>query len=578
MNVIRILPEKVAAQIAAGEVIERPASVVRELLDNSIDAGSDRITVKIEKGGKGLIRVRDNGMGMSRDDLLLSLERYATSKIKSASDLFSIETLGFRGEALPSASAVSRMEITSRPAEQLIGYRVKVDGGKLRSLDETGCPAGTIVEVRDLFFNMPARRKFLRAEKTETDHIIDTVSRIALPFLHIDFRLDDAERTILNFPVSEKDLNRLTVLMGRNVAGSMVDLNQKTGELRVKAYLAPPDLSRSRGDRIFIYVNNRSIRDRLVMRAVIEGYGQRLMKGRYPQAVIFIEVEPSLVDINVHPTKQEIRFRHSRLVYQTIISAIERTLAQRFHSILDTGFDNGHLEFRGPREKQITGMAIAEPRREYSGTREERVDYPQALFQEEYLLKESPQIMGQLRNTYILCQTRDGLLMVDQHAAHERIVYETLKKSYQALRIERQSFLIPHRLEVSLKEGRIIQQKLDQLVRLGLELEHFGGSTFLLRSVPSILVNAEWENFLFDLIPVLEKEDDLSSDKAMDKLMTVMACHGAIKAGKRMSQEEMTLLLNQLEDMDLPTNCPHGRPIFKRFSYYEIEKMFKRVV
>ncbi|UCF56485.1 MAG: hypothetical protein JSW15_10465, partial [Deltaproteobacteria bacterium] len=234
--------------------------------------------------------------------------------------------------------------------------------------------------------------------------------------------------------------------------------------------------------------------------------------------------------------------------------------------------------FRGTREKQITGMAIAEPRREYSGTREERVDYPQALFQEEYLLKESPQIMGQLRNTYILCQTRDGLLMVDQHAAHERIVYETLKKSYQALRIERQSFLIPHRLEVSLKEGRIIQQKLDQLVRLGLELEHFGGSTFLLRSVPSILVNAEWENFLFDLIPVLEKEDDLSSDKAMDKLMTVMACHGAIKAGKRMSQEEMTLLLNQLEDMDLPTNCPHGRPIFKRFSYYEIEKMFKRVV
>jgi len=493
MNVIRILPEKVAAQIAAGEVIERPASVVRELLDNSIDAGSDRITVKIEKGGKGLIRVRDNGVGMSRDDLLLSLERYATSKIKSASDLFSIETLGFRGEALPSASAVSRMEITSRPAEQLIGYRVKVDGGKLRSLDETGCPAGTIVEVRDLFFNMPARRKFLRAEKTETDHIIDTVSRIALPFLHIDFRLDDAERTILNLPVSEKDLNRLTVLMGRNVAGSMVDLNQKTGELRVKAYLAPADLSRSRGDRIFIYVNNRSIRDRLVMRAVIEGYGQRLMKGRYPQAVIFIEVEPSLVDINVHPTKQEIRFRQSRLVYQTIISAIESTLAQRFHSILDAGFDNGHLEFRGPREKQITGMAIAEPRREYSGTREERVDYPQALFQEE-------------------------------------------------------------------------------------ELEHFGGSTFLLRSVPSILVNAEWENFLFDLIPVLEKEDDLSSDKAMDKLMTIMACHGAIKAGKRMSQEEMTLLLNQLEDMDLPTNCPHGRPIFKRFSYYEIEKMFKRVV
>ena len=578
MNVIRILPEKVATQIAAGEVIERPASVVRELLDNSIDAGSDTILIKIERGGKGLIRVRDNGVGMSRDDLLLSLERYATSKIKSASDLFSIETLGFRGEALPSTAYVSRMEITSRLEDQLIGYRVKVDGGKLRSIDETGSPAGTIVEVRDLFFNMPARRKFLKAEKTETNHIIDTLSKIALPFLHINFRLDDAEKTLLNLPVAENDLDRLTVLMGRSVAGSMEYLNQQTDELRIKAYLAPPDLSRSRGDRIFIYVNNRDIRDRLVTRAIMEGYGQRLMKGRYPQAFVFIEVGPSLVDVNVHPTKQEIRFRHSLHVYQTIISTIEGTLGQRFHSILDTGLDKGYSGFGETGGKQITGRLIAEPRIEYTRTRDERRDYPEALFQEQYLVKETPQIIGQLKDTYILCQSRDSLLMVDQHAAHERIVYETLKKTYRTLRIERQSFLIPHRLEFSVREGRVIAHKLDQLVKLGLELEHFGGSTFLLRSVPSILVDTEWEDFLLDLIPVLEEEDDLSNDKAMDRLLTVMACHGAIRAGKRMSQEEMTLLLDQLEGMDLPTNCPHGRPIFKRFSFYEVEKMFKRVV
>ena len=578
MNVIRILPEKVASQIAAGEVIERPASVVRELLDNSIDAGSTRIVVEMGNGGKRLIRVSDNGVGMNRDDLLLCLERHATSKIKSASDLFAVTSLGFRGEALPSTASVSRMEITSRPKEQLVGHRVKVDGGKLRSVDEVGCPAGTIVEVRDLFYNMPARRKFLRADKTETDHIIDTLTRTALPFLHIHFTLEDRSKTILNLPFSENDLNRLSVLMGRDVARNMVDLDQQTGELKIKAYLAPPDLNRSRGDRIFIYVNNRSIRDRLVTRAIMEGYGQRLMKGRYPQVVIFLDVDPSLVDINVHPTKQEIRFHQSRLVYQTIISVVEETLGQRFHAVYETGFDQGYRELREMGEKHLGGVDMADRQGEYSLAADEKLGAPAGLFQEPYFVKEGPRIIGQLKDTYILCQTRDGLLMVDQHAAHERIVYETLKGAYQTMRIERQSFLIPHKLEVSVNEARIIQQKLDQLVKLGLELEHFGGSTFLLRSVPSSLIHAQWENFLYDLLPVLEEEDDLSNDKAMEKILTVMACHGAIRAGKRMSLEEMTLLLNQLQEMDLPTNCPHGRPILKKFSYYEIEKMFKRVV
>jgi len=578
MNVIRILPEKVASQIAAGEVIERPASVVRELLDNSIDAGSTRAFVKIQNGGKRLIRVSDNGVGMGRDDLLLCLERHATSKIKTVSDLFSLSSLGFRGEALPSTASVSRMEITSRPTDQLIGHRVKVDGGKLRSVDEIGCPAGTIVEVRDLFYNVPARRKFLRADKTEADHIIDTLSRIALPFLHIHFRLEDRDKTILNLPLSGNDLNRLSVLMGRDVARTLVDLDKQVGELKIKAYLAPPDLNRSRGDRIFIYVNNRSIRDRLVTRAVMEGYGQRLMKGRYPQAVIFLEVDPSLVDLNVHPTKQEIRFRNSRLVYQTIISAIEDTLGEQFHAIFETGFDQGYRELRELAEKHSVGVEMADRKGRYLLAADEKLGAAVGLFQEPYFMKEGPRVIGQLKDTYILCQTRDGLLMVDQHAAHERIVYETLKGAYKNMRIERQSFLIPHRLEVSVNEARIIQQKLDQLVKLGLELEHFGGRTFLLRSVPSSLIHAQWENFFYDLIPALEEEDDLSSEKAMDKILTVMACHGAVRAGKRMTHEEMSLLLKQLEEMDLPTNCPHGRPILKQFSYYEIEKMFKRVV
>jgi DNA mismatch repair protein MutL len=578
MNVIRILPEKVVSQIAAGEVIERPASVVKELLDNSVDAGSDRINIRIEKGGKRLIRVLDNGVGMGRDDLLLSLERHATSKINSASDLSSISTLGFRGEALPSTSSVSRMEITSRPADQLVGHRVKVHGGKMKSIDETGAPAGTIVEVRDLFFNVPARRKFLKSDRTETDHIMDTVTRIALPYHHIHFRLDEHERTLLNLPISENALNRLSGLLGRNVAESMLDLRKTTGELTIRAYLAPPELSRSRGDRIFIYVNKRNIRDRLVTKAVMEGYGQRLMKGRYPQAIIFLEMAPSLMDVNVHPTKQEVRFHHSHLVYQAIISAIESRLGERFHSIFETRFDHGE---RAPSEigqREIEGMPIAEPRWDYLPAGAEHADYTDAIARQAHLVKESPQIIGQLKETYILCQSRDGLLLIDQHAAHERVVYEGLNKSHQRCKIETQSFLIPHKLEFSLKEARIIEKNLEQLARFGLELEHFGGNTFVLRSVPSALLNVEWERFFFDLIPLMEEEGDLSTERAMDRFFTVAACHGAIRAGKRMSQEEMALLLDQLEEMDLPTNCPHGRPIFKKFSYYEIEKMFKRVV
>ncbi|MBN1830788.1 MAG: DNA mismatch repair endonuclease MutL [Deltaproteobacteria bacterium] len=577
MNTIRVLPEDVSTQIAAGEVIERPASVVKELLDNCIDAGSDRILIEIAKGGKRLIKVRDNGVGMNRDDLLLCLERHATSKIKSASDLFCIDTFGFRGEALPSMASVSRMEITSRPKDQLAGYKVKIDGGKLKSIDETGSPAGTIVEVRDLFFNTPVRKRFLRAEKTETDHIIDVISKIALPFLHIDFRLDDGEKTLLSLPISENDLNRLAILMGRNVAGSMEYLDQRLNALKIKAYLASPDLSRSRGDRIFVYVNHRSVRDRLITRAVIEGYGQHLMKRRYPQVAVFIEMPPSMVDINVHPTKQEIRFRDGLRVYQSIVSAIEGVLGEKYHRIPNIALNRGATEFGEIRKAQIHERRVAEPEGVYSGSGDKGSGYSEDLFQEQHLVRQSPQIIGQLRDTYILCQSHEGLLLVDQHAAHERIVYESLKKAYQNMKIEGQAFLIPHRLEFSLKEGRIIEEKTHQLSRLGVELEHFGGCTFLLRSVPTILVNAEWEGFLLDLVPVLEEEEDLSNDKAMDRFLTVMACHGAIRAGKRLSQQEMISLISQLQKMDLPTNCPHGRPIFRQFSYYEIEKMFKRV-
>jgi DNA mismatch repair protein MutL len=571
MSVIRILAEKVASQIAAGEVIERPASIVKELMDNSIDSGADRISVKIGMGGKELIRVSDNGCGMGKDDLLLCLERHATSKIGDLNDLFSVRTLGFRGEALPSICAVSEMEITSRVADELIGHRLKAGGGRLKSIDEAGAPAGTTVEVRKLFFNTPVRKKFLRSERTETDQIIDMFSRIALPFTNIHFRLDDAENMILNLPASENETNRLTALFGRKLAASMIQAEEGGDSFKIQAYLSPPEQSRRKGDRLLLYVNRRNIRDRLLAHAVMDGYGQRLMRGQYPQAIIVIDIDPLLIDINVHPTKQEVRFHQPRVVHQALVATVEKALRSSFPPIAGTGFVSGYDE----KEKTplLSGMSTAEPVQEYL-----RIPSGEPVFKKEGLWAGEIRVIGQLQDTYLLCQAEDGLIIVDQHAAHERIVYETLKKSFRDLKTERQSYLIPPKVELSIKEARIIDQRLHELLTLGLEMEPFGGETFILRSVPSILVKANWESFFHDMILLLEEETDITRERAMDRLLTVMACHGAIRAGQVLSQQEMALLLRQLEQVDLPTNCPHGRPVLKKLSFYEIEKMFKRLI
>jgi DNA mismatch repair protein MutL len=574
MSNIRVLSEDVANQIAAGEVIERPASVVRELLDNSIDAGADRISISIEEGGKRLIRVSDNGTGMSKDDLLLSFERHATSKINSISDLFSVHTLGFRGEALPSIASVSKMEITSCLPGQIEAYRLKIAGGQYRSIDAVGAPAGTLVQVRDLFFNTPARRKFLRAIRTETNHIVDTVSRIVLPFMNIQLKLESEGKAILNIPSSITELNRLSALLGGDVAGSLIKAYYNTDGFSISAYLAPPDKSRNRNDRLFVYINKRSIKDRLVTRAIMEGYGQRLMKGRYPQIAMFLEINPSLVDVNVHPTKQEVRFHQGQQIFKTIVAFIDRTLRENVQAFSLESYVKTETLGQSP----VSAAEISEKMWEYSP-----VEYTQeidmsAIDHEEHFHKRGLRIIGQLKNTYILCENPEGFIILDQHAAHERIVYEGMKKAYGSSNIEKQAFLIPQRLEVSVKDARIIKAKMDQLSDLGLEIEDFGGNTFILRSVPSVLVGMKWDEFLIDLLPILNEESNLSSDKAMDRLLTSIACHSAIRAGKRMTPQEMVDLIGQLEEMDLPTNCPHGRPVFKKFTFYEIEKMFKRIV
>ncbi|MCF8119129.1 MAG: DNA mismatch repair endonuclease MutL [Deltaproteobacteria bacterium] len=576
MNVIRVLPEQVASQIAAGEVIDRPASIVKELIENSVDARARRITVRIAEGGKRLIKVSDNGVGMSRDDLLLSVERHATSKLREADELSRVKSLGFRGEALPSMAAVSKMQITSLPPDQVVGYRLTVSGGKPPEIAETGTPPGTIVEVKDLFFNMPARRKFLRTSRTELGHIIEVMGRAAMPFPEIHFSLVEGTRSILTLPASTAPLERLAALMGREVGQAMTEGEECHDGIRIQLYAAPPEYSRNRGDRLYVYVNGRNIRDRLVTRAIMEGYGQRLMKGKYPQIVLFLEMDPSQVDVNVHPTKQEVRFRETHKVFHTIVSAINSRLTPASPSPWRTD----PLAPESPPESPFLPFAeIAEPGSPPYGKAEGMGTVTQGPLRpgERTLLNQGTEIIGQLGSTYILCQVQDGLLMVDQHAAHERIVYEHLRSSLKHSQIQIQTLLLPPELELTSKEKQIALDQKERLDALGIDLAHFGGNTFILRSVPAMLENISWSAFVSELLAQLT--DGPSDDMAvLDKGITVMACHGAVRAGQRMSLEEMHRLMDELNETELPTNCPHGRPVFRHFSYLELEKMFKRVI
>lgn len=576
MNGIRILPEAVACQIAAGEVVDRPASIVRELIDNSLDAGADRLSIRTESGGRRLIRVADNGQGMGRDDLLLSIERHATSKIRSADDLFSIRSLGFRGEALPSIAAVSRMTITSRPSGELGGHRLAISAGRLDTIEETGTPEGTIIDVRDLFFNLPARRKFLRAAKTETGHVAETVSRMLPAFPDVFFKYQEGGREIINAPPSSDVVPRFVLLMGRDTAEAMLQVEERFEGFTVRVFLAPGEFSRTRADRLFMYVNRRYIRDRLLTKALMEGYRERLMKGTYPQAAVFIDLEPGLVDVNVHPTKQEIRFSDGNAVFRALVSTVERCLGKSFHSIPENLYPSGGVD---------TGVLHADHGvSEFEWTYERDLDVPESptIFSgpeppEQTSFFRGPRVLGSIRGTYLVCETEEGMLMIDQHAAHERILYEDLKRQVHDSGIQIQALLLPLQFELSGGEKRILDQKVGILQKLGIDIEHFGGNTFILRSVPSMLQQADWRELIPELIASVD-EVGFDEEKIFEAAIASMACHGAIKARDRMTDAEISALVSRLRASEIPGNCPHGRPVFKLVTFRELEKMFKRVV
>jgi DNA mismatch repair protein MutL len=575
---IRILPEILSNKIAAGEVVERPASVVKELIENAIDAQSTQVVVEVKKGGRALIRVSDNGVGMERDDALLAIERHATSKIYDESDLFSIATLGFRGEALPSIASVSDMEIVTRAESADAGTRIIVKGGAIKEVSEVGAAKGSMISVNRLFFNTPARRKYLKTDQTEMGHISDTVARTAIAWPHIHFKFFHNGRAMANWGPTPNPLHRIAHVLKGDLQDHLHEVDAHDGDVHAHGFVASPDITRTTSRGLHVYVNHRFVRDKVLHHAIMEGYAGRLMKGKFPVAVLFVTLPPDQVDVNVHPTKSSVRFAAPRQVHGAIAKGVAETLR-----VLDRPAWGQRPQLRPahrphrytifPSRGEIREPAVSPQPMPSSPPRQATP----RLWEDKPF--SSLRIIGQLHNTYLVCESEDGLVLIDQHAAHERVVFEALKSGYSDSATATQGLLIPETLELSHREASILDTLLKDLGDIGVGIEPFGGRTYLIRSVPDILAGKPAGPLVMEIIEKVA-EIGLASGlhRSVDECLIIMACHGAIRARERLSNEQMKTLLRQLDGLDNATHCPHGRPILIRQSLYQIERDFKRIV
>jgi len=605
MGRIQILSEQLCNKIAAGEVVERPASVVKELLENSLDAGADEILVELERGGKGLIRVSDNGCGMLEEDAFLSLERHATSKIRTDADLASIATLGFRGEALPSIASVSRLLLKTRAAEAEAGSEIYAEGGVVRRTGGVGMPPGTTLEVRNLFFNTPARRKFLRRDETELGHVSDVVTKQALGHPEVRFTLLHQGRPLVETRPGETLRERVAALLGRQVAGGMFPLDASADGLRLEGLLAPPDTNRSTTANIYFFINGRVIRDRVVQHALLEGYRGLLMKGRYPVLALFLTLDAEQVDVNVHPTKHEVRFQDQRRIHDFLVAAVRDTLRGApwaaasspgdapVSPLVERGGEPLPVEAPSESYRERVRESLAryagapvpgEPASELSTAPRPiaRPEPPAALFAPSSE-KAGPfsrlRVIGQYLGTYIVCEDGDELVLLDQHAAHERVRFEQLRRQYTAEGIERQTLMFPEVIELDPRRAAEFAEQIAALERLGFELEEYGPNAFALRSLPKLLAGGEARALVQDVASELEAHGSAGSiAEALDEVLVTMACHSAVRAHHALSGDEIRALLRELDSIDFKANCPHGRPVILRFSAAEIERLFKRSV
>ena len=590
---IHILAEQLANQIAAGEVVERPASVVKELLENAIDAGATELFVDAEQGGKRLVKVADNGCGMAKEDLFLALERHATSKIASSNDLFALHTLGFRGEALPSIASVSRLRLTSRPTDQELGWQLYAEGGTIRQAEALGTMTGTVVEVRDLFFNTPGRRKFMRSDETEFGHLADVVTRLALARPDIHLRLTHNGRVHLEAYRHQRLEERVVALLGRSLAADLlpVETESDQGEM-LTGLIGSPVLNRSAASHLYTYVNGRFVRDRVIQHAILEAYRTLLEKRRYPVAVLFLDLPPQMVDVNVHPTKHEVRFREQQRVHDFVMGAVRSRLlgatgtAAR-NSVAGYPLATSPGTATSPADTARAGVQeslaayalrppAAVPPVWRAGGKGEALVFAGATSTSGQL-PDGWRVIGQYLNSYLVCQAGDDLLLVDQHAAHERIGFEKLRGQLAGGGIERQRLLFPAVIECDHRQAAVFAEHLDDFARLGFELAAFGGRSFSLTALPQLLAGADPERLVLDMAEELAQIGRGSSlDAALDQVLMRLACHAMIRANQALARPEMETLLAELAAIDFGSHCPHGRPVLRRMGRSEIERFFHR--
>jgi DNA mismatch repair protein MutL len=605
MPVIRVLPPELINQIAAGEVIERPSSVVKELVENSLDAGATRVEVDIEQGGARLIRVRDDGGGIAPDELPLAVASHATSKIGSFDDLEHVASMGFRGEALASVSSVARFALTSRARGAEAAFRIEVDGGKLQAARPAQHPPGTSVEVRDLFYNVPARRKFMRAERTEFAHIDDLLKSLALARSGVEFRLSHNGKPVRVWKAARDEqaaLARVADVLGDEFPERSLRIDHAAAGLRLSGWVGLPTASRGQPDSQFFYVNGRLVRDRVVAHAVRQAYADVLFHGRHPAFVLYLELDPVGVDVNVHPAKHEVRFREQRLVHDFLFRSLHEALAQtragqamQPAAVADTASTGAIAATPSSYGGGWSGGAAMQNRLSL-GVREQPLgDYAALLgaspprvdssdWAAPSMAPDSPEqapplgfAIAQLKSIYVLAENEHGLVLVDMHAAHERITYEKLKAARAANHLRSQVLLVPLSLAVSAKEAAAAEEHAEALAAWGLELSRGGPSAVVVRRIPALLEGADVGQLTRDVLAELAQHGSSRRLQELEnELLSTMACHGSVRAGRRLSLPEMNALLREMEATERSGQCNHGRPTWTQLSLAELDRLFLR--
>lgn len=630
MGVIKRLPEIVANQISAGEVIERPASIVKELVENSIDAGSKEITIEVENGGRDSIRVKDDGKGIAEDDLELAFDRYATSKIENVNDLYSIRTLGFRGEALASIASISKVEIFSRSSDSLKGSKMLLEGGEIIKKAPAGVPVGTDITIRDIFYNTPARYKYLKTIETEFGHISNIVSREAMAYPEIKFTLIHNKREVLKTPGTGNLLDAIYSIYGEELVNNLIELEYEESYVKLSGFITRPNYTRSSRNHQIFFVNKRTVYNRSLSRGVEKGYQGLIPPGRYPVVFLNLKLNQVLVDVNVHPSKREVKFSREEIIEKIIEKGVRTNLSrintapqlkvrkQKGDSFQEIKFDFDNykpLDTNGRRsntelsddnkyfadkpyftenkqaggkvaeeniKKDIRNNFYREKQPEYFIYNPEVKSIPEERVKTNYETDKPPlpginRIFGQILNTYILAEGTDGLYIIDQHNAHERVLYEKKYAEYRQQEILTQGLLVPVNIEVTLAEKEIIEKHFDLLNKLGIKIESFGSNSYIVTELPLLLKNLPGQVIVREIIDrLLENDRKLQPGDLIDDLITLMSCKAAIKAGKYLDMREMIELVAELFNTENPERCPHGRPIIIHISNEDIARSMGR--